>query len=145
MKPILRRSTPPPGENSPAPLSPGVADRLCRQVQDHWPPQGNIQQAAQAAGLARSYLSQILHGLRAPRNREVYVNLFTQALGWTQEEVDQLIAQTQLQELGFTHPELSLRLAEVSFRSKELSSDQLEGLLDYLEGWLQRRRKHDAQ
>ena len=146
MKPFLN---PPPVENSPSGepslLSDEVAQILRGQVQEQLQKHGQVQQAAQAAGMARTYLSQIRNGARLPRHRELYIRLFTQAFGWTQEEVDQLIAQAQLQELGFTNPELSVRLAEVQSRSKKLNSDQLEGLIDYLEGWLQRRRNREKE
>lgn len=125
-------------------LSQGVGHILCRDIAKRLNRPGAIARAAQATGFAHTYLSQIKSGRRVPLQQTVYVKLLTDALGMTFEAAHQLIAQAKLEELGFTNPELSLRLAEFNIRSKQLSSDQVEGLLDYLEGWLVRRRR-DAQ
>ncbi len=130
--------------SGPETLSHGVGRILCRDIAERFKRPGAIMRAAQATGFAHTYLSQIKSGHRVPLQKNVYLKLFTQAFHLTFEQAHQLIVQAKLEELGFTNPELSLRLAEFNIRSKQLNSDQVEGLLDYLEGWLVRRRR-DAQ
>lgn len=125
-------------------LARSVARLLCREIRERLQTPGAMMRAAKAAGFAHPYLSQIKSGQRVPLQTSVYLRLLTEAFHLTFEEAHQLIAKAKLEEMGFTSPELSLRLAEFNLRSKQLTSDQMEGLIDYLEGWLVRRRR-DAQ